>query len=129
MKVQRVLETVLYAQDLEAAEGFYASVLGLEVHSRQPGRHVFFRCGSGMFLIFNPDRTMLEKHAPHGCQGTGHVAWAVPAEELDEWREWLQAEGVHIESDYAWPSGGHSLYFRDPAGNSLELATPEVWGL
>jgi catechol 2,3-dioxygenase-like lactoylglutathione lyase family enzyme len=128
MKVDRVLETCVYAQDLEAAEEFYTRVLGLEVHSRELGRHVFFRCGSGMFLVFNPDKTVLEEDW-HGCRGRGHVAWAISSDELDAWREWLNAAGVTIYSDFSWPHGGHSLYFRDPAGNSLELATPSLWGM
>jgi catechol 2,3-dioxygenase-like lactoylglutathione lyase family enzyme len=127
MKANRILETVIYAQDLEAAEEFYARVSGLEVYSRENGRHVFFCCGSGMFLVFNPDRTETEQPFWHGCRGRGHVAWAVEESELDSWRHWLQKQGVPIESDFTWPLGGRSLYFRDPAGNSLELATSKVW--
>jgi hypothetical protein len=37
--------------------------------------------------------------------------------------------GVEIESDFLWPSGGRSIYFRDPAGNCLEFADPRIWGL
>jgi predicted enzyme related to lactoylglutathione lyase len=36
---------------------------------------------------------------------------------------------VAIEKIVDWPGGGRSLYFRDPAGNSLELATPRIWGI
>jgi hypothetical protein len=36
---------------------------------------------------------------------------------------------VAIEHEATWPRGGRSFYFRDPAGNSLELATPRIWGL
>ena len=38
-------------------------------------------------------------------------------------------ERVEVESDYAWPGGGRSLYLRDPAGNSVELGTPAIWRL
>jgi catechol 2,3-dioxygenase-like lactoylglutathione lyase family enzyme len=127
MKVSRILETALYAEDLEAAEAFYTRVLGLEVHSRLPGRHVFFRSGAGMFLVFNPNET--EKgNSPHGCRGRGHVAWAVSEEELDGWRQWLEKEGVKVK-DFLWPEGHRSLYFSDPAGNSLELTTPQSWNI
>lgn len=127
MKVTRILETALYAEDLEAAEAFYGRVLGLEVHSRVPGRHVFFRSGEGMFLIFNPNQTEKEDF-PHGCRGSGHVAWAVSDEELSAWRLWLEKAGVAVR-DFLWPNGGCSLYFSDPAGNSLELVTPRPWGI
>jgi NADPH-dependent FMN reductase len=32
--------------------------------------------------------------------------------------------GIAIESKVQWELGGQSLYFRDPNGNSLELAMP-----
>ena len=41
----------------------------------------------------------------------------------------LRKCGVAIESEVDWPSGGTSLYFRDPAGNVLELAPPTLWGV
>jgi catechol 2,3-dioxygenase-like lactoylglutathione lyase family enzyme len=131
MKVDRILETAVYAQDLEAAEAFYTTVLALDVHSRLAGRHIFFRCGSSMFLVFNPKQTESENPSmfPHGCHGAGHVAWAVLEKDLPAWRQWLQTKGVVIEGEVIWPKGGQSIYFRDPAGNSLELATCGVWGI
>jgi catechol 2,3-dioxygenase-like lactoylglutathione lyase family enzyme len=44
---------------------------------------------------------------------------------LEAWR----AQDVRIEREIAWPGGGYSIYFRDPSGNSVELATPKLWGL
>jgi catechol 2,3-dioxygenase-like lactoylglutathione lyase family enzyme len=129
MRAREVLETCLYAADLGAAERFYGEVLGLERIARVEGRHVFFRCGARVFLVFNPERT--RDGSPgipgHGAEGPGHAAFAVPEAELDAWRAHLARHGVEIESDYAWPGGGRSLYFRDPAGNSVELGTPAIW--
>jgi hypothetical protein len=84
-----------------------------------------------MLLIFDPDRTRMDegKVPPHGTTGAGHAAFAVRDDELDWWRRHLAAHAVAIEKDLTWPGGGRSLYFRDPAGNSLELATPSVWRL
>lgn len=130
MRLNHILETCLYVTDLDAAKAFYAHVLGLEWHAEEPGRHVFFRCGAGMLLLFDRRQTVLEHDAgvpTHGCTGAGHVAWSVPATELDVWRQRLREAGVEIEKDIMWPQGGHSIYFRDPSGNSLELATPELW--
>jgi catechol 2,3-dioxygenase-like lactoylglutathione lyase family enzyme len=128
MSAREVLETSLYAGDLEAAERFYAGVLGLEVITRVAGRHVFFRCGARVFLVFDPARTS-EGGAlpPHGASGPGHVAFAAGEAELEGWRRQLAEHGVAIEREVAWPGGGHSLYFRDPAGNSIELGTPALW--
>jgi catechol 2,3-dioxygenase-like lactoylglutathione lyase family enzyme len=126
-----ILETCLYVNDLDAAQAFYREVLGLRELSRQEGRHVFFRCGDAMLLLFNPAATaqLLEEIPPHGAQGPGHVAFGVRQSELDAWRSRLSGQGVRIESEVLWPSGVRSLYFRDPAGNSLELTSPRLWGM
>ncbi len=55
------------------------------------------------------------------------MAFRVAEEELAPWRSHLHATGVNIESEVTWPNGARSVYFRDPAGNSLELATPNMW--
>ncbi|AHG91932.1 Glyoxalase-like domain protein [Gemmatirosa kalamazoonensis] len=131
MNVRGVLETCVYASDLDAAERFYADVIGLEAFARVAGRHVFFRCGGGVFLVFNPDATTAATGdvPPHGARGAGHVAFAAPERELDAWRARLTERGVPVEAEVRWPRGGRSLYVRDPAGNSVELATPAIWNL
>lgn len=131
MHVLHVLETCLYVDDLERAEQFYTHVLGLTVVSRQEGRHLFLRCGPQMLLLFNPlaSRAASEDVPPHGAFGPGHVAFATAEQDLPAWQQWLGQCQVAIEKVVAWPSGGLSLYFRDPAGNSLELATPRIWGI
>jgi catechol 2,3-dioxygenase-like lactoylglutathione lyase family enzyme len=133
--IDRVLEACLYATDLEAAERFYMQVLDLERYSSVPGRHVFFRCGDGMFLVFNAERTSAEASIvggavvpTHGATGPGHVAFAIPDADIPAWRSHLETAGVEIESEVTWPRGGRSLYFRDPGGNCVELASPKLWG-
>jgi catechol 2,3-dioxygenase-like lactoylglutathione lyase family enzyme len=66
---------------------------------------------------------------PHGARGPGHLCFRAAGAELDAWRGRLEAAGVAIESAFDWPQGGRSIYFRDPAGNSLEFAEPRIWGL
>jgi catechol 2,3-dioxygenase-like lactoylglutathione lyase family enzyme len=134
MMPDAVLETALYAPDLDAAEAFYGGILGLPRVARVGERHVFFRVGRSMLLVFNPAET--ERPATgaalpvpgHGARGPGHVAFAATAEDLDRWRERLGAAGVAIEADFRWPNGARSIYVRDPAGNSVELAEPRLWG-
>jgi catechol 2,3-dioxygenase-like lactoylglutathione lyase family enzyme len=131
----QVLETALYARDLDAAEAFYGGVLGLEKITRAGSRHVFYRCGPGVLLIFNPDETEIHYKVgqlpvpPHGARGPGHLCFRAEAAELDDWRARLEAAGVTIESDMDWPQGGRSIYFRDPAGNSLEFTEARIWGI
>ncbi|MFH2132269.1 MAG: VOC family protein [bacterium] len=133
-RIKGVLETCLYAEDLEKAETFYTQVLKLELLMKTPAKHLFFRCGDSMLLIFNPDTTRHQQSRvngslvpSHGTTGPGHMAFKVPRAEIKLWREWLIQQDVAIESEVDWPSGGQSLYFRDPADNSLELASPGIW--
>ena len=135
MKPNAILETVLYATDLDAIEAFYKHVLGLEPYAKAEGRHVFYKLGAQMLLIFNPEATQMPEPdaklpvQPHGAFGEGHVCFRASAEEITAWRSRLEQAGVVIEADFEWPGGGRSIYFRDPAGNCLEFAEPRIWGL
>jgi catechol 2,3-dioxygenase-like lactoylglutathione lyase family enzyme len=126
-----ILETVVYVSDLEAAESFYGEVLGLSVLSKQVGRHVFFRCGDAMFLVFNPEATAVKlgEVPSHGAVGPGHVAFSINGTEWPLWVERLAEYGIGVEASIEWPGGGRSIYLRDPGGNSVELATPAIWGI
>lgn len=123
-----VLETALYARDLDAAEVFYDEVLGLDVLAREEGRHVFFRCGTGTVLLFTPDATRAGGALPaHGPDGEGHVAFAVETDRLAAWRRHVRRHDIPVEHEEAWGEGTRSLYVRDPGGNSVELASATLW--
>jgi catechol 2,3-dioxygenase-like lactoylglutathione lyase family enzyme len=128
--LEGIHEAALYAEDLVTAERFWRRI-GLPLIGRAAGRHVFFRAGRDLLLIFDP-RTTSEpggRIPPHGGAGQGHVALAVPdAAALELWRERLELAGVVIEAETTWPHGGQSIYFRDPAGNSIEVITRGSWG-
>ncbi|APO73250.1 glyoxalase/bleomycin resistance protein/dioxygenase family protein [Rhizobium etli 8C-3] len=133
--LEGMLETALYADDLDKAEAFYEGVLGLSKIARAANRHVFFRCGQGVLLIFNPDETVKPPAAgalqvpAHGTKGQGHACFRVSGKNIDVMAQKLRAEGIEIESEVHWPNGGRSIYFRDPAGNSLECAEARIWGI
>jgi len=129
-----ILETGIYADDLDAAEGFYAGLLGLPVVLREAGRHVFLRCGRGMLLVFRPaasetgpDPGSPYPVPPHGARGPGHVCFAASGAEIEGWAACLPANGHAVEADFRWPTGARSIYVRDPAGNSVEFAEPHLW--
>ncbi len=136
IKIKSVLETSLYVDDLEKAEAFYSDILGFDLSIKTPGRHAFFRCGKAMLLIFNPDvssaGTVNDSGSAipkHGTSGSGHVAFSIPESAMDSWCKWLRQNKINIESEIDWPNGGHSIYFRDPANNSLELTSPRIWNI
>ena len=129
-----LLEAAIYADDLDEARAFYGGFLGLEEVTAREGNHVFFRCGNTMVLIFNPSKTRMQtldaKLAipPHGSTGASHICFGTPGKRIDSWKTRLLEMGVPIESEITWPNGARSVYFRDPAGNSLEFAQPKLWG-
>ena len=136
LRVRGVIETTLSCTDLDVAERFYTKVLGFNVFAKEEGRHLFFRCGDAMLLLFNPEHTSRKVTKvdgalipPHGTTGAGHVAFRAGETEIDLWKRRLADHGVEIESEVRWPEGGRSIYFRDPAGNCLEFITPVTWGL
>ncbi|MEO5722680.1 MAG: VOC family protein [Chthoniobacterales bacterium] len=125
----RVFETVLYADDLAAMERFYGETLGLEIISRSE-LLVSFRCERSVLLIFNRAQSSeLGRDVPsHGTTGAGHVAFALRGEDFEMWIARLEQVQIAIEKVVPWEQGGRSIYFRDPAGNSVELAPPTLWG-
>ena len=136
LQISKIGQVAIPVHQLERAVAFYRDVLGLERIAKVEGRHVFFRCGQGVLLLFNAEAT---RHAPppdarlpappHGTVGEGHLCFAATAQEIDGWKSALTRRGIEVEADVEWPSGGRSLYFRDPSGNSIEFAEPKIWGL
>lgn len=132
------LETALYADDLLTAEEFWSGIMGFEKITAEDGRHVFFRIAADPYpqvlLIFRPDASEKPHDSaaslpvpPHGARGPGHFCLAVAPDQLDLWLRHLATHGIDIEADFLWPGGARSIYFRDPAGNSIELADPRLW--
>lgn len=128
--VNRILETVIYCPDLDAAESFYGGILGLRLGSRSGNRGLFYVVDDSVLLIFNPDETVKGGVVPpHGTRGAGHFALQIEPEQYDTWLEHLRSAGVEIEQEHFWPDwNARSIYFRDPAGNAAELITRGAWG-
>lgn len=134
MKIHGILETSLYLENLSEAEHFYRLMPGLEFVSKEEDRHIFFRCGNSMLLIFNPNTTLesdrnssKNKIPTHGSSGPGHVAFSIEHDTENRWKTFFRDNNIEIESEVTWPNGSVSIYFRDPAGNSLELVSPKIW--
>lgn len=128
------LEIALYADDLDACAAFWSGIIGLAEIARVQGRHVFFRCGAQILLIFDARATRLPPAPdarlpvpPHGTTGAGHFCMSAAADQIAVWHSYLQGRGIVIEADIRWPNGARSIYFRDPAGNSIEIADAAIW--
>jgi catechol 2,3-dioxygenase-like lactoylglutathione lyase family enzyme len=134
-KLQGVLETSLYVTDLDRAIRFYRDVLGLreipDAHFAG-GRGAALQVGTGpsVLLLFCARITLQGGDLPaHGTVGGGHAAFRVDASEMPAWRKRLAEHGVEIEKEVAFGVNPPSIYFRDPDGNSLELAVASIWAL
>jgi catechol 2,3-dioxygenase-like lactoylglutathione lyase family enzyme len=134
-KLDGVLETALYVDDLDRAVRFYADILALEPLYRDSRLCAFSVGGRSVLLIF-PRGGALETvrmpggtSPPHDGSGPLHVAFAIGKDELPEWERRLAANAVAIEGRTKWSRGGESIYFRDPDGHLLELATPGLWAI
>jgi catechol 2,3-dioxygenase-like lactoylglutathione lyase family enzyme/uncharacterized damage-inducible protein DinB len=133
--VTRMLETALYVDDLDGAVAFYRDVLALRVLNASD-RLVSMDAGQAtVLLLFRRGATVSGLNfpcgwiPPHDGQGPVHLAFAIAAEALEPWVRRLEERGIAIESRVRWERGGQSIYFRDPAGHSVELATPGTWAV
>ena len=84
---------------------------------------LLFRRGATLETVHMPGGTI----PPHDGHGPLHMAFAVAADEMPQWEQRLREQGIAIEGRTEWSRGGHSIYFRDPDGHLLELATPGLW--
>jgi catechol 2,3-dioxygenase-like lactoylglutathione lyase family enzyme len=132
-RIDRVLETSLYVADLKRSSTFYRDVLSLTL-LLETRRLIAFDAGAGCVLLLFPRDAAIETITDlrgsipgHGGAGRLHVAFAIPAADEQDWRARLARADIPITGEYRWPRGGLSLYFDDPDGHVIELATPGVW--
>src|SRR5262249_24940521 len=134
-KLDAILETAIHTEDMVRARAFYESVHGLKPIYSDNRLSAYAGAGRDVLLVFRKGTT---KQAVgrgsgtipgHGGDGVLHVAFAVSKDELDRWEAHLTSRGVAIEGRNDWERGGRSIYFRDPDGHLLELATPGLWSI
>lgn len=128
-----IVETALYVDDLARARAFYEDVLGLKLIMSDNRFCALEAGGQSVLLLFvrgvglEPVSMPRGVIPPHDGSGPLHMAFAIPAEALDDWEKRLADRNVPIIGRAEWPKGGRSLYFRDPDGHLLEFATPGLW--
>jgi catechol 2,3-dioxygenase-like lactoylglutathione lyase family enzyme len=132
-RVSQVLETSLYVDDLERSRRFYERIFGFVSVFHDDRMCAMEVPGEQVLLLFRhgmTDQPALGPNGvipPHHGRGALHLAFAIPFGELAAWEDHLAHQDVTVESRVGWARGGTSLYFRDPDGHSLEVATPGLW--
>jgi catechol 2,3-dioxygenase-like lactoylglutathione lyase family enzyme len=128
-----ILETALYVNDLALSKTFYAGELGLPVLFENQRMCAFDVGGRSVLLLFLRGASAEDMPTPggtipgHDGHGPLHIGFAIPAEELSAWESRLRERRIPITSTVRWSRGGTSIYFHDPDGHVLELATPGLW--
>jgi catechol 2,3-dioxygenase-like lactoylglutathione lyase family enzyme len=130
MMFTKIVETCVYFPDLDKMKEFYQEKLGLELLSEKENRHLFFRVGESMLLVFNPKVTMNEKDAFHGGLSPPtmiHFAFQVDKNDFRLAKQNILNKNIRVEKEITWSNGAQSVYFRDPAGNLVEIITGDAW--
>ena len=133
-RVSQILETSLYVEDLGRSRAFYERIFGFVTMFEDDRLCAMEVPGEQALLLFRHGTTGQPSPGPGGAilpahhgRGALHVAFAIPFGELAAWEAHLSRHDVAVESRISWPRGGTSLYFRDPDGHALEVATPGLW--
>jgi catechol 2,3-dioxygenase-like lactoylglutathione lyase family enzyme len=122
--VSGVSELVLEVADLEAAERFYADVLGLPVVERWPEREAIW--------VMAGERTRIGLWRPQvglaGGRGGVHVHFAMHIGEADYDAAvaLLRDRGQQVREIEFSEGHGRAAYVDDPDGNVVELWTWDV---
>lgn len=131
--VSRVLETCLYVDDVARSRAFYERVFGFAAMVADERIVAFDVAPESTLILFRKGGTLKPVPIgggfipPHDGGGAQHFAFAIADADWDVWKAHLVGEGVAVASEVAWPQGGRSLYFHDPDGLVVELATPGLW--
>jgi catechol 2,3-dioxygenase-like lactoylglutathione lyase family enzyme len=132
-KITGLLETALYVDDMARSVAFFETVLQLRPMVASARLTAFDAGKSGVLLIFARGASLADMPSAAGVvpghDGSGplHMAFAISRDSYDAWSEHLTRHAVPIYSEVRWERGGRSLYFKDPDGHVLELATPGLW--
>jgi len=128
-KTDGILESALYVADVPRSIQFYERIFGFHLISDFGGRGCAMQAGERQVLLLFKKGESRRIPTPHDGDGELHVAFAIPASELDRWEDWLAENVIAIEEKRVWEKGGISLYFRDPDRHLVEVATPGVWAI
>lgn len=122
-----IVETALYVDDMEASARFYRDTFGFETIIEGERLFALKIADRQILLLFKKGASRDLPQTAHDGEGQLHLAFSIASEALEAWAGWLADRGIEVVERKLWDEGGTSLYFRDPDGHILEVATPGVW--
>jgi catechol 2,3-dioxygenase-like lactoylglutathione lyase family enzyme len=130
IQTQGVHHITLVGADRETSIGFWEGVLGMPFVFEQPNldnaseSHLYFDPGDGRLItIFtNEDRAPDPTHTSRDPGAVHHIAFAVSQATFAQAVERLEERGIH-HSGVKDRGFMDSIYFRDPLGLLIELAS------
>lgn len=136
LKVSGVIETSIYVDDMERSIAFYQDVMGLSCADDEAGRRLTAMwAGPRQVLLIclrggsvKPIEIRGGRIPAHDGRGPLHLAFGVPEESREDWRNRLASLDVDLTGEVDWSSGGWSLYFDDPDGHVIELKSSDWSG-
>jgi ureidoacrylate peracid hydrolase len=114
--VHRVTHLLLQTTDLDAAERFYVTLLGLSVRKRER-----FRDGRPL-VVTEQGLGLTDGRVPGEGANVDHIAFEVTG--LRELVERARAFGVEVLRGPSANPYGFAVYLADPDGNEIELIAP-----
>ena len=133
LKFRKIVETCIYAYELEKMKDFYVNTIGLQLIAEEKGRHIFLKVGKSMLLIFIPKKTMIKSNSVFPIHGAltppaiVHFALEIEKEDYENSKNMLNQNKIEIEKEITWKKGTKSIYFRIPVGNLVEFITRNSW--
>jgi len=125
-KIKALGEIALRVNNLDAMQGFYQDIIGLELMRRFPDS-AFFKIADGygghtqILALF--DRRKQSDYSGLSAARTtvDHLAFTIAREDFDYERARLEALGCKLTfANHDWVHW-RSLYVHDPEGNNVEL--------
>jgi catechol 2,3-dioxygenase-like lactoylglutathione lyase family enzyme len=133
LSVRGIVETALYVADPAESAAFYRHVFGFPTLVSGERLVALAVADRQVLLLFRRGASAADMPGSGGVvpghDGAGrlHLAFAIERDEIEPWRARLAKLGIPLESEVSWERGGRSLYFRDPDGHLVELASPGIW--
>lgn len=123
--LSRLNHISINARDLETSKRFYADVLGGRIVNSSANFAIVMV--AGVMIGISPTRGT----APFNRSADDefpHIAFEVESEQLLPMKKWLEDHGVKTHEPWTRYQIEGLIYFKDPAGNLIELYCPEFAG-